>query len=35
MIDPRNPDLCKKLGPDGLPHVGIDLDKGDPYFWYV
>lgn len=32
--DPAIPDLSEKLGLDGLPHIGIPLDKGDPYYWY-
>jgi hypothetical protein len=31
--DSPNPNLVEKVGEDGLPHVGIPLDKGDPYYW--
>lgn len=33
MRDPSDTKLAEKVGPDGLPHIGIPLDKGDPYYW--
>lgn len=35
MRDPRDDKLQSKLDVDGLPHVGIWLEKNDPYFWYT
>ena len=32
MLDPKDSVSGHKLGPDGLPHIGIFLDKGDPYY---
>ena len=34
MLDPKDTERTEKLGPDGLPHIGIYLDKGDPYYRY-
>jgi DNA-directed RNA polymerase I subunit RPA2 len=30
--DPLDKEAAEKIGPDGLPYIGIDLEKGDPYF---
>ncbi|XP_035705824.1 DNA-directed RNA polymerase I subunit RPA2 isoform X2 [Folsomia candida] len=32
MRDPLDTEVANKLGPDGLPYIGVELDKGDPYF---
>ncbi|CAH1788832.1 unnamed protein product [Owenia fusiformis] len=32
---PRYNELKKFLGDDGLPHVGVYLENGDPYYSYV
>lgn len=34
MTDPLDTEAAKKLGSDGLPHIGIELDNGDPYYRY-
>jgi hypothetical protein len=33
MSDPTNLDIMEKVGLDGLPHVGVELNDGDPYYW--
>lgn len=32
MLDPYKEDLAIYLGSDGLPHIGLKLSKGTPYY---
>lgn len=32
MRDPYKKELADSLGPDGLPHIGLKLSKGIPYY---
>ncbi|XP_050434808.1 DNA-directed RNA polymerase I subunit RPA2 [Adelges cooleyi] len=34
MLDPHKQELTEFLGEDGLPHVGLILKKGTPYYSY-
>jgi len=31
--DPSDTRLTEFMGVDGLPHIGVALEKGDPYYW--
>lgn len=35
MRDSYKEHLATFLGPDGLPHIGLKLTKGDPYYRYT
>jgi len=35
MRDPYKEHLDDYLGPDGLPHIGLKLSKGTPYYRLV